>query len=94
MLNKTSYILDDATGGGTLSIHMINETERGVFDCYVDRQLTGRFNVTFPDVTGTLEPEQYNVIEYVILGFGWFMIAAMFFGAIRMCMKSMKRVIH
>ncbi|XP_018410100.1 PREDICTED: protein FAM187B-like [Nanorana parkeri] len=60
MLKKTLYTLDGPTGGGTLSIHMLNKTERGLFDCYVDRRLTERFTVIFPDIKGPPVPEHLH----------------------------------
>ncbi|XP_075695170.1 protein FAM187B [Rhinoderma darwinii] len=94
MMNNASYVLDKATGGGTLFIPVLNKSEEGVYRCYVDRRLTGRFHVIFLNVQYTSVPQHSSMFMSIITGLSVFLAVLLFVIILQYCKETTDRVIH
>ncbi|XP_063800018.1 protein FAM187B [Pseudophryne corroboree] len=86
LTKKMSYVLDGTTGGGVLSITLLNKSDEGVYRCYVDGVETGRFQVTFPDTRDTAVQQSYSLVDYLLIGLFVFVVFLIFFSIFLVCL--------
>ncbi|MEE6481916.1 hypothetical protein FKM82_013068 [Ascaphus truei] len=87
LLKIISYSLDNATGGGSLFIPVLNKSDAGIYKCYVNHKLAGKFQVTFPNIN--YKPERvYTLAESLVIGLSMFLISLMLLSIAQACRKT------
>ncbi|XP_075134196.1 protein FAM187B [Leptodactylus fuscus] len=94
MMNNASYVLDKTTGGGALFIPILNKSDEGVYKCYIGRRLAGRFYVIFPSIQYTSAPQQFSILESIVLGLLMFLLLlTLLLTCLQPCKETTRRVI-
>ncbi|KAM8927846.1 protein FAM187B [Pelodytes ibericus] len=90
---RSPYILDNATGGGSLFIPILNQSDQGFYRCYVDQGLAGHYHVRFPDLQFTGQ-RPYSPVESMIIGLAVFLIFLILLSIAHACRRATGGVVH
>ncbi|XP_073426648.1 protein FAM187B [Dendrobates tinctorius] len=94
MSQNPSYILDNTTGGGTLSIPRFNISDEGTYRCYVDQMLVGKFRVIIYNLSDTSEASRSSLTESIMIGLFMFLGFLFFLSIFQVCKDTAEREIH
>ncbi|KAM4015469.1 protein FAM187B [Anomaloglossus baeobatrachus] len=94
MMTNSSYVLDQTTGGGTLTIHRVNKSDEGLYRCYIEQRLVGEFHVMTSDMGETSEPTRMSMKEYIMFGLVMLLGFLFFLSMFQICKDSAEHEIH
>ncbi|KAG8549846.1 hypothetical protein GDO81_019554, partial [Engystomops pustulosus] len=94
MMNNASYVLDKKTGGGSLFIPLLNKSDEGIYRCYVEHRMVGRFHVIFANIDGSSAPQYYSIPESIVLGLSLFLLVLLCFSILQQCKGNDRRMMH
>ncbi|XP_053307511.1 protein FAM187B [Spea bombifrons] len=88
------YMLDNTTGGGSLFIPILNQSDTGIYKCFVDHRLAGRFNVIFNEMHYNPEALFDDPMDKMMIGVVLGLVFLVVLSIAIACRKTCKGTIH